>query len=142
GVARPVVRIGDSGLFAAVLDAVRLEPPWRRRLARAFGDPKRLRQVIAGNNATGRDASGLSGASPARVRRRVEEMFATAGLGGGGRTPAEIAARFAEKDAMAMGIDGRTREVLGGLLGIRGTPAASVEALRDLAGRERLDFGP
>src|SRR5690606_30858931 len=127
GIARPVVRIGDSGLFAAVLDAVRLEPPWRRRLARAFGDPNRLRRVIAAHDGVARRSTGPADARPARVRRGVEEMFAAAGLGSGGRTPAEIAARFAEKDAMATGIDPRAMAVLFRFLEIRGAPAASVD---------------
>src|ERR1051325_7413134 len=41
------IAIGDSALFAAVLDALALAEPWRRRLRRAFGDPVRLQALIA-----------------------------------------------------------------------------------------------
>ena len=47
GVKKPTVRIGNSGLFAAVMTALEISEPWRRRLSRAFGDPARLAAVIA-----------------------------------------------------------------------------------------------
>ena len=39
---RPTVRIGDSALFSARSRRSRPRPPWQRRLARTFGDTKRL----------------------------------------------------------------------------------------------------
>lgn len=146
GVARPIVRIGDSGLFAAVLDALDLDAPWRRRLARAFGDPTRLRTLIAraadGGEVAVADDGSLAGASPARIRRRVEEMFAASGLGVTGRTPREIASRFAEKTALAAGVGERPAAVLTDFLGIVGPPAAAVAALRALMREDRLRIGP
>jgi ATP phosphoribosyltransferase regulatory subunit len=146
GVARPLVRIGDSGLFAAVLDALDLDPPWRRRLARAFGDPARLRALIAraagGSVEASADDGSLEGASPARVRRKVEELFAASGLGVTGRTPAEIAARHAEKAALAAGVGERPAAVLSHFLAIAAPPAGAATALRALARDDRLAIGP
>src|SRR6185295_9903465 len=50
GVRRPAVRIGDSALFAALLDGLDLPSPWQKRLARAFGDTARLTSLIARAN--------------------------------------------------------------------------------------------
>ena len=55
---RPAVRIGDSSLFAAVLDALDLAEPWRRRLSRAFGDTPRLKALIAQARRRQREAAG------------------------------------------------------------------------------------
>jgi ATP phosphoribosyltransferase regulatory subunit len=145
GVKRPVVRVGDSGLFAAVLDALDLDPPWRRRLARAFGDPKRLRSLIdraaLGGAVAAADDGSLASASPARIRRKVEAMMAAAGLGVTGRTPEEIAARFAEKAALAAGVGERPAAVLSRFLAVDGAPVPALKTLRALAREERLAIG-
>ena len=145
GTARPIVRTGDSALFAAVLDALCLSPPWQRRLARAFGDPRRLRTLIAraadGAAVSAAGDGTLATASPAQVRRRVEEMFAAAGLGVTGRTPREVADRYAEKAALAAGIGDRAAEVLDRFLAIGGPAAGTVATLRDLAADESLAIG-
>ena len=58
GVERPAVRIGDSSLFGAVLDALDLAEPWRRRLSRSFGDTPRLKALIAQARRRQRKAAG------------------------------------------------------------------------------------
>ena len=146
GVKRPKVRIGDSALFAAALDQLDLSLPWRRRLARTFGDTKRLKRFIAkadGKASTKAPArSELEGAERSQVTRAVEEHFAATGLGGvGGRTAEEIAERFVEKAALAHGIKPRAAATLSAFLGISGTPEKSLAALRALAKREKLDLG-
>ena len=144
GLSKPVMRIGDSGLFAAVLDALDLDPPWRRRLGHAFGDPKRLRALLcreAEDGAGALDAT-LAGLSPTRIRRKVEEMFAASGLGVTGRTPAEVATRYAEKAVLAAGVGARPAEVLTRFLDISGAPATAATALAALARDEKLAIGP
>ena len=146
GVKRPKVRIGDSALFAAVLDQLDLGPPWRRRLARTFGDTKRLKGFIAKANGKTKSApparSELEGAALAQVKAAVEEHFAATGLGqAGGRTAEEIAERFVEKAALAHGIKPRAAAALSAFLAIAGTPEKSLAALRALARREKLDLG-
>ena len=146
GVRKPSVRIGDSALFAAVVEALDLNPPWRRRLERTFGDSKRLKALIAKANgkarpAPSRLASGLAGADRAKVRHAVEAQFAATGLGSvGGRTPVEIAERFVEKQALAHGIAARAASILSAFLAISGTPATALDALRALARAEKLDL--
>jgi ATP phosphoribosyltransferase regulatory subunit len=142
GLKKPAVRIGDSGLFAAVLDALDLDAPWRGRLARAFGDTARLKAMLkrANGGAKAKSApSPLAGASKATVRNTVEKAFAAAGFGtAGGRSPDEIAARFVEKAALAKGIGERASRALTAFLAISGTPAAAAGALRALAQSEGL----
>jgi ATP phosphoribosyltransferase regulatory subunit len=142
GVRRPVVRIGDSALFAALLEALDLNAPWRKRLARAFGDTRRLRGFIrTANGATGTVAPPLAGAERTRVRIAVEKQFAATGLGGaGGRTAEEIAERYVAKQALALGIDARAAAVLTEFLAIGGPPARAVADLSALAAREGLDL--
>lgn len=144
GVKKAAVRIGDSALFAAVLDGLDLNEPWRRRLARAFGDPERLGGFIA--KASGRKQpparSELEGAGFEQVRAAVEDHFATTGLGeAGGRTAEEIAQRFVDKAALAEGIAKTAAATLSAFLAVRGTPGRSIDALRALAKKEKIDLG-
>jgi ATP phosphoribosyltransferase regulatory subunit len=144
GVKRPRVTIGDSALFAALLDQLDLSRPWQRRLARAFGDTPRLKGFIARANGKAKITaarSELDGASVTQVKTAVEGHFAATGLGGvGGRTATEIAERFVEKAALTEGIPAAAAATLTAFLAIKGTPAAALAALRALAKREKLDL--
>jgi len=142
GVRKPKVRIGDSALFAAVLDALALSAPWQRRLERTFGDTARLKALIRRANGKAKTAtSPLADADKAKVRRAVEAAFAATGLGGvGGRTADEIAERFVEKRALAEGIGARAANVLAAFLAISGKPPKAVDTLRALARAEALDI--
>jgi ATP phosphoribosyltransferase regulatory subunit len=126
GMHAPSVSIGDSALFAALLDHLDIDPSWRRRFARAFGDPVRLRAMIAraaeGGAAARRSRRrrALGAGERARIRREVEAIFAASGLGIAGRTPAEIAARHAEKAVLAAGIPPQAAKALSTFLGIAG----------------------
>ncbi len=139
GVGKVTVRIGDSALFASVLDALDLSPPWRRRLARNFGDPDRLTGLIAHAN------GGRTGGAPAQrseralARKHAAALLETAGLATiGGRMADEIADRFVEKSMIAAGIGDRPAKVLKRFLAVAGTPARALNTLRALARRERL----
>lgn len=148
GLGKPKVRIGDSALFAALLDALDLNAPWRKRLARAFGDAKRLKALIP-RSSRGTAADGKTGASAAspsaekaKVRRMVEALMAETGFGTvGGRTAEEIAERAIEKQALAQGIGARASAILTQFLAIAGTPAEALAALGALARDEKLDLG-
>jgi len=141
GVKRPAIRIGDSALFAAVLDALALDPPWRRRLERSFGDTKRLKALIGRAGGRGAEVSPESGSTRAKVRHAVEAQLAATGLGTvGGRTADEIAERFVEKQLIARGIGARASRALTAFLAISGTPAKALDALGALARSEKLDI--
>ncbi len=143
GAKKPAIRIGDSALFAAVLDALDLNATWQRRLERTFGDTKRLKALIGrANGGTGSAAPTDSAPGKAAVRHDVEALFAATGLGTvGGRSADEIAERVIEKRALAQGIGARAAAVLSAFLAVSGTPEASLAAIRDLAAAESLDIG-
>jgi ATP phosphoribosyltransferase regulatory subunit len=139
GVRQPTVRIGDSALFAATLDALGLDGPWRRRLARTFGDPNRLRSLIAKASIGAEAATAINRKA---ARQEAQDLLSASGLGTiGSRTAEEIADRLAEKSALAAGIGARAKKVLEGLLAIEGPPASALKSLQALARRESLDVG-
>lgn len=138
GIQRPVVKIGDQALFVAALDALQLDGPWRQRLARSFGEPKRLSALIA-KAANGSDA--IPDMDRRAAGRKAQQLLLATGLGTiGSRTAKEIADRVVEKSALAVGIGARAHRVLKRFLAIEGTPAHALKSLRDLARRESLDI--
>jgi ATP phosphoribosyltransferase regulatory subunit len=146
GVSQPSARIGDSTLFGAVLAALDLAEPWRRRLSRSFGNTPRLKALIerlAGGGARPPVHEGflaaLDGADHDAAHRVVEDLLALAGIKTvGGRTAGEIADRFLEKAALAAGADTRAPAALRRFLAISGSPETSIGALRALARDEKL----
>lgn len=140
GIKRPKVRVGDQALFAATLDALAIHGPWRRRLDRTFGDPKRLSALIA-KAADGKDPP--TAMSLTAARRRAERLLVESGLGTiGSRTGKEIAERLIDKSAMAIGIGARAQHLLTHFLAIEGAPTEALTALRALAKTEKLDIRP
>jgi ATP phosphoribosyltransferase regulatory subunit len=143
GVDRPGIRIGDSALFAALLEALPLPDVWRRRLGRAFGDGDRIAAMLAELSGAVRQpkpaARGLvafESTDREAARRAVEALMQSAGLPEiGGRTAAEIAERYAEQAALSAGT-AESREAAGILtrfLAIKGTPDKAAIALGTLA---------
>ncbi len=139
----PTVRIGDSALFAALLDALPLSELWRRRLARSFGDNARLSvqlDELSGKTARPRpDLAAFDSTDRGETADAVAELLAGAGISQvGGRTAAEIADRFVEQQALAAGTDEDMRavSVIRRFLGIAGTPDDAALALGELAAEE------
>ncbi|MCX5512472.1 ATP phosphoribosyltransferase regulatory subunit [Kaistia algarum] len=149
GLAEPVVRIGDSLLFSAVIDALGIAPVWKRRLARAFGDAERLDATIARLSGSGSAPAAshagflaaLDGSDHDAAHRVVEDLLSIAGIKSvGGRTPGEIADRFLEQSSLAAGagLDERAVAVLARFRSIEGAPDRALEALKALSGDEKL----
>jgi ATP phosphoribosyltransferase regulatory subunit len=135
------VTIGDSALFAAVLATLDLPEAWQRRLRRAFGEPERLKGLIAKNAANPRRRTAAPNA--AALRAQVAEMFTATGLGViGARTADEIAERTIEKDALASGIGSAAAQRIAEFLAIAGSPSAAIKALRSLAKTGGSGMGP
>jgi ATP phosphoribosyltransferase regulatory subunit len=145
GVAMTEVRLGDLGLFAAMLDALRLPPVWRRRLqrdaAREGGLSRDLAMLTgggaevapAGNHAA--LLAALDGADPRAARAVVEDLLSIAGIATvGGRTAGEIADRFLEKARLSAvsTLPAESCEVLRRYLGIAGSPTDCAAAVRAL----------
>nr|WP_321458185.1 ATP phosphoribosyltransferase regulatory subunit [uncultured Cohaesibacter sp.] len=107
---RPIVTIGDLGLFSALLNGLGTPAVWQRRLEGAFGDRKvldrMLKRLEQGGSETHGASAGLArileGKDPEAVREAVEEMLDIAGLDAvGGRSVGDIAERYMEKAQLA-----------------------------------------
>jgi len=143
----PTIRIGDSRLFGALLDALALPAVWRRRLTRAFGDNARVRaqlDELAGRTTRPRPAhtERLESFQPNdrdEARHAVEELLEEAGIPRvGGRSAAEIADRFLEQAALSAGSDEdrHAASVIERFLAISGSPDEAAIALGELAATE------
>lgn len=141
------VRVGDMGLLSAVLDALEVPPPARRRLRRHLtSGAGRDAALSPPERGAGADYAGLisaiAGQDPKAARAFVEDVISIAGVSRvGGRTAGEIAERFLSKAENRSGeLSGRAREVLSRYLAIRGDLDEASDAVRTLAHEERLDL--
>ncbi|HOV02884.1 MAG TPA: ATP phosphoribosyltransferase regulatory subunit [Hyphomicrobiales bacterium] len=151
GVADPAIRIGDSSLFVAALDALGLPAAWRARLHRLFGDRVRLDRCLAraaedaGNGAGGPAGflAALEGSAPEAARAVVEDLLSIARINPvGGRTAGEIAERFLEQATLAAGagIGEKGASFLSGLLDIHGPADKAGDAIADLTASAGVDL--
>ncbi len=147
--------MGDIGLFGAFVDALDLAPPLAARLKRVFSTPRRLRAELnreltgasAGEPAGSRLAALLSGLSEEAATGVLEEIWAMAGIEPvGGRSPAEIVHRLAERAALAaaprltpaqaelvqrfLSQAGDPRRALAGVVQLVGSSTAALDAAR------------
>jgi ATP phosphoribosyltransferase regulatory subunit len=138
--------LGDVSLFEALLASLPIGDGWRRRLAREFRRHEfardMLRGLVGGDADAGAEpadaafADALAGMDPVGARAVVEEVMAIAGAAEvGGRTSAEIAARFVEQARAAR--DGRPGDdvfaALEAFLAVRAAPEAALRTLTALA---------
>lgn len=144
GVTAPEIRMGDVGLFAALVAALDLAPAWKRRLLKDFNRKKSLaedleRLSLAATN--GRPEyhgvlAALAGADPRGAHELVTDLLSIAGITAvGGRSVGEIADRFLEQAALGAttALPRETREVIEKFLAISGDPDDVAEKLRGLA---------
>lgn len=149
GVARPSIRMGDVGLFSALVTALDLPPAWQRRLLKDFNrtgtlaaDLATLKQTPATPVQAGVLAA-LQGSDPAAARAFVADLLSIAGISTvGGRTVAEIAERFLEQASLGAtsALGAETTAVLERYLSIEGDPDDALTALRALAKDAKLDL--
>ena len=144
GVTAPDIRMGDVGLFAALVAALDLAPAWKRRLIKDFNRKKSLAQDLERlslSTANGRPEyqgvlAALAGADPKGAHALVTDLLSIAGITAvGGRSVGEIADRFLEQAALgaATSLPRETREVIEKFLAISGDPDDVAEKLRALA---------
>ena len=102
------VRIGDLGVFHALLSSLTMSERWRRRLQHHFWRPRAFRallQILTGTVKRPRTSISplideLPDGDPATARARIDELLERDALELiGGRTVDEIAGRIAEKAA-------------------------------------------
>ena len=111
GGGRLVTHLGDIGLFVAVLVALGLPEPWRRRLRRSFGVPPLMSanlERLSSAPAAGEEMfdAEITAASATHDREALvailERRSIEAGYGAeSGRSPAEIADRFLDRQALS-----------------------------------------
>lgn len=153
GVTEPVVRLGDAGLFAALLGALALPPGWKRRLVKDFARSGSLGADLAalrerpergGVSDHAGVLSALAGSDPEAAHALVTDLLSIAGISTvGGRTVSEIAERFLEQAASgdAEGLPAEKVDVIERYLAVEGDPDGAANTLRDLASEAGLDLG-
>jgi ATP phosphoribosyltransferase regulatory subunit len=144
GLAAPEIRIGDVGLFAALIEALDLAPAWKRRLIKDFNhktslahDLDRLTIAAAGGPSEYHGMlSALAGSDPKAAHALVTDLLSIAGITAvGGRSVGEIADRFLEQAALGAqtSLPAETRALIERFLAVAGKPATAVAELRALA---------
>ncbi len=151
GVAAPDIRMGDVGLFAALIAALDLAPAWKRRLVKDFNrkssladDLDRLTLTATAERPEYQGVlAALAGSKPKEARALVTDLLSIAGITTvGGRTVGEIAERFLEQSALGAGstLPRETRALIEKFLAIKGDPDAALAELRALAADARIDL--
>jgi ATP phosphoribosyltransferase regulatory subunit len=144
GVTQPEIRMGDVGLFTALVDGLDLAPAWKRRLIKDFNRAGRLERdldllaVRAG--AVRAEYQGvlaaMVGSDPKAARALVTDLISIAGISPiGGRSIDEIADRFLEQASLGTqtALPGATRALIERFLAISGDPDKAAGELRVLA---------
>ncbi len=151
GVASPEIRMGDVGLFAALIAALDLAPAWKRRLVKDFNRAGHLASDLdrlVGAAAKERPEyqgvlTALAGSDPKAAHALVTDLLSIAGITAvGGRSVGEIADRFLEQAALgaSSGLPQESRALIERFLAIGGDPDESADALRTLAREAKLDL--
>ncbi len=148
----PIVKIGDEGLFLALLDGLGLPLPLKRRLRGLFGMPERLAATVkrlasGGGTAEAVRHAGilgaLAGSKPAEAKALVEDLLGLAGIATvGGRSAHEIAERFLEKAAIASegGLTPEAAAILTRYLALSTSPERAVDALDAFQAEVKIDM--
>ena len=143
------VRIGDVALFAALLDALKLAPVWRRRLTKDFNRKVSVAQDIERLTLQTKGArpdyqgvlSALAGSDRKAALAMVADLMSIAGATNvGGRTTSEIADRFLEQSTLAASLPNETAVLIERFLAISGEPDAALAKLRELVADTRIDI--
>ena len=151
GIAQPEIRMGDVGLFSALIAALNLAPAWKRRLIKDFNRSGSLAhdldQLVSEATIERPDYQGvlaaMAGSDPKAAHALVTDLLSIAGINAvGGRTVGEIADRFLEQAALgaSSGLPRATRALIEQFLGVSGDPDESADALRTLAAENELDL--
>src|SRR5262245_7910288 len=164
GLAKPDIRIGDVGLFAALIAALDLAPSWKRRLIKDFNhktslaqDLERLTPTLPSPASGGRLARGhappeyqgvlaaLAGSDPKGAHALVTDLLSIAGISAvGGRSVGEIADRFLEQAALGAqtSLPRETRALIERFLAVAGDPDEAAAELRTIAKNGSLKLEP
>ena len=148
----PDIRIGDVGLFAALIAALDLAPAWKRRLIKDFNHKQSLAQDLERLTISPAHArpeyqgvlAALAGSDPKGARALVTDLISIAGITTvGGRTVGEIADRFLEQATLSAqtSLPRETRALIERFLAVAGDPDEAAAELHTIArdGKLKLD---
>jgi ATP phosphoribosyltransferase regulatory subunit len=146
-------RLGDIGLFTALLEALALPPAWQRRLRRSFGVPALMDENLSRLSAprsgkVARVEAEIQRAADRHDRNRLVRLIAAKrgvqGHGEGqGRSAEEIADRFLDQSALAEArIEAAALKVLRDFLALDADLGRAHGALRSFSASHRIDLGP
>lgn len=152
GIGRFRLRLGDLGLFAALLDALAMPQRWRRRLRHHFWRPEAFRAELA--RLTSRDALKIRGlprtlvdaldpTRPQEAQRLVEAHLEGAGLElVGSRTLPEITDRLLAEaaDAREEPLAAATAALIEGYTGLKSPAREAADRIEALIGPHTLDL--
>jgi ATP phosphoribosyltransferase regulatory subunit len=144
GLGAPDIRIGDVGLFCALIAALELAPAWKRRLIKDFNHKSSLahdldRLSISASHARPEYQgvlAALAGSDPKAAHALVTDLLSIAGITAvGGRSVGEIADRFLEQAALGAQttLPRETRALIERFLAIAGDPDEAAAELRAFA---------
>lgn len=146
------LRVGDLGLFSALLEAADMTGRWRQRLRRHFwrpdafrGELKRLSadQPQALKNLPENLMRALKDANPMEAEQHVNDYLADAGIDFVGvRTPMEIAEslRTMIEDQNADPLSAKTVSLIESYIGVSAPARAAGARLRDLTKSHDIDI--
>lgn len=145
----PEIRMGDVGLFAALVAALDLAPAWKRRLVKDFNRKASLAhdldRLTLGHGNGKPDYQGvlaaLAGSDPKAAHALVTDLLSIAGISAvGGRSVGEIADRFLEQSTLGASatLPRDTRAMVERFLSIGGHPPDAAKAMRTLAKEGKL----
>jgi ATP phosphoribosyltransferase regulatory subunit len=149
GLATPDIRLGDVGLFGALIAALDLAPAWKRRLIKDFNHKKSLAQDLDRLTISASHArpeyqgvlAALAGSDPKAAHALVTDLLSIAGITAvGGRSVGEIADRFLEQAALGAqtALPRETRALIERFLSISGDPDEAAAELRAFASDTKL----
>ncbi|MCH9765485.1 MAG: ATP phosphoribosyltransferase regulatory subunit [Alphaproteobacteria bacterium] len=146
------LRIGDLGLFSALLEAADMPERWRQRLLRQFWRPEAFRselkrlsadQPVALKNLPDDLMQALKDANEEEAEQRVSEHLAESGIDVVGvRTSAEIAASLMSmiEDSRSDPLPADTAALIESYVGVTAPARAAGARLRDLTRSSDIDL--
>ena len=144
GFRSPEIRMGDVGLFMALIEALDLAPAWKRRLLKDYNRAVNLEHDLDRLGLCGEPRPGdyqgllaaLAGSDLKAAHALVTDLLSIAGLATvGGRSVNEIADRFLEQAALGVGarLPKDAKPVIERFLKIAGNPDTAHAEIRTLA---------
>ena len=149
GITDPEIRMGDVGLFTALVESLDLAPAWKRRLLKDFNRAGRLERdldVLAIKPAGARSEyegvlAAMARSEPKAAHALVIDLLSIAGINAvGGRSVEEIADRFLEQAALGSqtSLPHEMAQLIERFLWITGDPDKVAAELRALASDAKL----